>query len=57
MKCLLKIKFRDDKVETFECFDIPYVGDKWITIYLIDRSRKIIPSEAIAEINYSFVPA
>ena len=53
MKLKVKIIYRDDKEEIFLCNDFPYVSE-WITIYLENWRRKMLPKEAVKSIEYWF---
>lgn len=49
----VKIEYRDDTKETFDCFEFPFVGDKWITLFK-DKNlqRTMIPAEIVSKITY-----
>lgn len=51
------IKFRDDSVQSFDCVDTPLMGDRWLTLYPAGSalSRKAIPIEAVAEVEWDYV--
>ncbi len=51
----VKIKFRDDKVKEYVCYDTPTIGNAWVTLYTESRKsleRIMLPMEGIAEIKY-----
>lgn len=53
----VKIKFRDDKIREFECYDTPYTGSDWVTLYIVSNNsmeRLQLPLAGIAEINYYY---
>lgn len=50
MKIYVKIEYRDDTEAVFECVDNPAVSD-WITLYLPELKRIMIPKEAIKGIT------
>lgn len=50
MKIIVKIIYRDDKVETFTCVDYPYFGE-FVYIYISPIDRIYIPKESIARIE------
>lgn len=49
MKLKVKIIYRDDKEEIFNCIDYPQVSD-WIILFLDDLGRIIIPRDAVGRI-------
>ena len=56
----VKIKFRDDKIKEYECYDTPYASSSWVTLYLRGKNsmeRLMLPMEGIAEINYYYYEA
>ncbi len=56
----VKIKFRDDKIKEYECYDTPYASSSWVTLYLRGKNsmeRLMLPMEGIAEINYYYYAA
>jgi hypothetical protein len=44
------VEFRDDKKKTYKCVDAPAIG-QFVTLYLPNLERTMIPAEAIKEIN------
>lgn len=50
----LKITYKDEKTEEFECVDFPAFSQEWITLYLENFVRKFIAIERIAEIETYF---
>ena len=55
MKIKVTIIYRDDKEYEYMCFDFPSIADRWITLYMIDTSRKVIPTDGVKEVNYAVV--
>lgn len=45
----ITIKYRDDTTLEYDCYDGPYIGASYLTLYLSPRLRKNIPLEAIGE--------
>jgi hypothetical protein len=54
MTLIIKIKYRDDTTEEYECVDYPSMGDRWMTLYLKEFKRKIICTDKIDELEYFF---
>jgi hypothetical protein len=51
----VKIKFRDDNEQVYDCVDFPAFGDRFITLYLEGFVRRTIASEAVFSIETKFV--
>lgn len=50
----VKITFRDDRVETFDCSDNPVINSDFVWLYLVDgkNTRRVIDTSCIQEIEY-----
>jgi len=54
MKLIVKLTYRDDKDEEFECVDTPAISD-WVTLFMENLQRIHIPKDAIAKVTCSVV--
>lgn len=48
IKYRIKVKYRDDKEEVFECYDTPINGDNYLVVFLTPTLRKYVPQQAIS---------
>lgn len=47
----VEVTYRDDTKKVYDCNDFPFVGD-WITLYLPNFRRELIPKDAVASITH-----
>lgn len=54
MKLKVKITYKDEKSEVFDCVDFPGFTQEWIVIFLENFVRKNIAIERVAEVETYF---
>jgi len=47
----VKVIYRDDKENTFDCSDHPSIGERYLTLYHDSNMRSYLPQEAIKNIK------